>query len=99
MEAAHQANRANRKLRTKFAVTFGKMQGYWSRMKVLIALILWTLLLALCWPLALFVLLLWPLLWLLSIPFRMVGAAMNALVAFVTALLYLPARLLGHRGK
>jgi hypothetical protein len=67
-------------------------------MKVLLMLLLWALLLALCWPLALLVVLLWPLLWLLSIPFRIVAAAMEAVLALVKALLFLPARLLGYHG-
>lgn len=67
-------------------------------MKLLVALLLWGLLLAVCWPLALLVLVAWPLLWLLSIPFRIVGAVMEAMIAFVKALLFLPARLLGYRG-
>lgn len=66
-------------------------------MKTLIALLLWSLLLVLCWPLALLLLVLWPLLWLLSIPFRIVGTMMEALIALVKAILFLPARLLGHR--
>lgn len=66
-------------------------------MKILLTLLLWSLLLAVCWPLAFLVLLAWPLLWLLSIPFRIVGALLEAIVALVTALLLLPARLLGHR--
>lgn len=68
-------------------------------MKVLITLILWALLLALCWPLALLVLVLWPLLWLLSIPFRIIGSAMSAILALVAALLFLPARILGYQGR
>jgi len=47
--------------------------------------------------LAILVLVLWPLLWLLSIPFRIAGVAAAALLALVRALLFLPARLLGHR--
>ncbi|HLU61760.1 MAG TPA: hypothetical protein VKZ99_05355 [Gammaproteobacteria bacterium] len=66
-------------------------------MKVLLVLLLWALLLALCWPLALLVLVLWPVLWLLSIPFRIIGVLMEALLAFARALLMLPARLLGER--
>lgn len=66
-------------------------------MKLLVTLLLWTLLLVLCWPLALLVLLLWPFLWLLSIPFRIVGALLEALIALVKAILFLPARLLGYR--
>jgi hypothetical protein len=66
-------------------------------MKVLLTLLLWAILLALCWPLALLVLMAWPILWLLSIPFRIVATLMEALLAFVKALLFLPARLLGYR--
>jgi hypothetical protein len=66
-------------------------------MQFLLTLFVGALLLVLCWPLAILVLLLWPFLWLLSIPFRIVGLAVHALLAFVRALLFLPARLLGHR--
>lgn len=64
---------------------------------MLLILLLWSLLLVLCWPLALLILVAWPFLWLLSIPFRVVGTVMHALLAFVRALLFLPARLLGGR--
>jgi hypothetical protein len=57
--------------------------------------LLWCLLLVLCWPLALLALLLAPLVWLLALPFRLAGVCVGALFAFVRALLYLPARLLG----
>ena len=50
-------------------------------MKVLLTLLLWAILLALCWPLALLVLVLWPFFWLLSIPFRLVGATPRLEVA------------------
>lgn len=66
-------------------------------MRTLLTLILWALLLVVCWPLAVLVLVLWPLLWLLSIPFRIVGVLMDAILAFARAILFLPARLLGHR--
>lgn len=67
-------------------------------MKILLAGILWLLLLVVAWPLALLVLVLWPLLWLLSIPFRIVGAVLNGMIAFVAAIFLLPARVLGYRG-
>ena len=67
-------------------------------MNALLALVAWFVLLVLCWPLALLALVLWPLVWLLSIPFRLVGIAFGALFALLRAVLYLPARLLGHRG-
>jgi hypothetical protein len=67
-------------------------------MKTLIGLILWCLLLVVAWPLALLLLVLLPLLWVLSIPFRIVGVAMRAVIAFLGAIFFLPARLLGYRG-
>jgi hypothetical protein len=66
-------------------------------MRALILFVGWCILFVLCWPLALLVLVAWPFLWLLSIPFRIVGVLMNALLALVKALLFLPARLLGYR--
>jgi hypothetical protein len=57
--------------------------------------LLWLLLLVICWPLALLAILLWPLVWLLSLPFRLVGIAMEGVFAFLRALILLPARVLG----
>jgi hypothetical protein len=68
-------------------------------MKLLILLVGWCILLALCWPLALLVLVLAPVVWLLALPFRLVGVCVSATFAFLRALLFLPARLLGHRAK
>ena len=59
--------------------------------------LLWCVLLVLCWPLALLALVLWPLVWLVSLPFRLVGITFGALFALLGALLYLPARVLGWR--
>ena len=66
-------------------------------MRVIGIFLLWCLLLALCWPLALAALLLAPLVWLVALPFRLAGLCLAALFAFVKALLFLPARLLGGR--
>ena len=66
-------------------------------MKTLWVLIVWCVLFVLCWPLALVVLLLWPLVWLVSLPFRLLGIAFDAVFAFLRAVLFLPARVLGHR--
>lgn len=66
-------------------------------MKLLITFLLWTLLLVLSWPLAVLVLVAWPFLYLLSIPFRIVGTVLEALLAFLRSVLLLPARLLGGR--
>ena len=61
------------------------------------AFLLWLLLLVVCWPLALLALLLYPIVWLLLLPFRMVGIAVGGVFAFLKAVLFLPARLLGAR--
>lgn len=66
-------------------------------MKSLLVVLMWLLLLCLCWPLALLLLVAWPILWLLSIPFRIVGAVLEGLVALVAAIFLLPARVLGYR--
>ncbi len=67
-------------------------------MQFVLVVLVWFLLLAIAWPLAILLVVLLPLLWLLSIPFRIVGIALGAVLAFLKALLFLPARLLGHRG-
>ena len=67
-------------------------------MKLLILVVMWCILLAVAWPLALLVLVLAPLVALLALPFALVGIAVGALFAFVKALLFLPARILGYRG-
>ncbi|HET6350220.1 MAG TPA: hypothetical protein VFH88_14170 [Candidatus Krumholzibacteria bacterium] len=58
----------------------------------------WCLLFVLCWPVALLALFLFPLVWLISIPFRIVGITFAAVFALIRALLFLPARVLGYRG-
>ncbi len=66
-------------------------------MNALLTLILWLLLLVVCWPLALLALLLWPLIWLVSLPFRLIGITFEALFALLRSILMLPARVLGDR--
>ncbi len=63
-------------------------------MKTLLGIVAWCLLLVLCWPLAVLAIFLWPLVWLLSLPFRLVGITFEALFALLRAILFLPARLL-----
>jgi len=63
----------------------------------MIGFLLWLLLLVLCWPLALLALLLYPLVWLLSLPFRLVGITVEGVFALLRALILLPARVLGTR--
>ena len=68
-------------------------------MKILLIIILWALLLVLCWPIAILALLLWPIFWLLSIPFRVFATVIEAFLAVVKSILFLPARLLGYSEK
>ena len=58
------------------------------------AFLLWCLLFVFCWPLALLALILYPIVWLLLLPFRIVGVAVHGVLALVTAVIMLPARLL-----
>jgi hypothetical protein len=61
----------------------------------MIKLLLWLLLLVCCWPLALLALLLYPLVWLLLLPFRLLGIAVEGVFELLRALVLLPARVLG----
>jgi hypothetical protein len=63
----------------------------------MIKFLLWLILALFCWPLALLALFLFPIVWLLSIPFRIVGITVDALFATLKAILLLPARILGGR--
>ena len=60
--------------------------------------ILWIILLFLCWPLAVLALLLYPIIWILMLPFRIIGLTMNGLFSFLTALIMLPGRVLHGPG-
>jgi hypothetical protein len=66
-------------------------------MKVLILFVGWCILFVLCWPVALLALIVLPIVWLVSLPLRLIGITINALFALVRAVLFLPARLLGYR--
>lgn len=64
----------------------------------MIGFLLWLLLLVLCWPIALLALVLYPIVWLLLLPFRLVGLVLTGVFEFLRALILLPARVLGgHR--
>lgn len=60
----------------------------------MVKFLLWCILLVLCWPLALLALVLYPFVWLVTLPFRVTGIAVGGALALVTALLFLPARVL-----
>ena len=64
-------------------------------MRTLLFLVGWCILFVLCWPLAILALILFPLVWLISLPLRLVGITLEAVFAFLRAVLFLPARLLG----
>jgi hypothetical protein len=57
--------------------------------------LLWLLLLVFCWPLAILAVLLWPIVWLLLLPFKLIGIAVESVFALLRAVLMLPARVLG----
>ena len=65
----------------------------------MVKFLLFCILLVLCWPLALLALLLYPLIWLLLLPFRLLGIAVGGVLAFIRALFFLPARVLGGPGR
>ena len=60
----------------------------------MIKFLLWCVLFILCWPVALLALVLYPLVWLVLLPFRLLGIAVHGVLDLVAALLFLPARLL-----
>ena len=68
-------------------------------MKFFIAFILWCGLFLLSWPLAVVALIAFPFVWLLLLPFRLVGITVGAVFSLLKAILYLPARILGHRPR
>lgn len=61
--------------------------------------LLWVLLLFLCWPLALLAIILYPIVWLLLLPFRLIGIAVDGVFDLIKAVITLPARILGGAKK
>jgi hypothetical protein len=59
--------------------------------------LLWVILLVVCWPLALLAVLIYPIVWLLLLPFRLIGIVVEGVFEFLRALILLPARALGGR--
>jgi hypothetical protein len=66
-------------------------------MNVLILFVGWCILFVLCWPIALLALILFPVVWLLSLPLRLLGITVSAVFALLRTMLFLPARLLGWK--
>ncbi|HYL71902.1 MAG TPA: hypothetical protein VEY89_11440 [Candidatus Dormibacteraeota bacterium] len=65
----------------------------------MIGFLLWLLLLVVCWPLALLALVLYPIVWLLLLPFRLVGLAVEGVFELLRAIILLPARVLSGRQR
>lgn len=65
----------------------------------MLTFLLWCFLLVVCWPLALLALIAYPFVWLLLLPFRIVGIAVGGVLSFLKALFFLPARLLAAPGR
>ena len=63
----------------------------------MLTFVLWLLLLVFCWPLALFALVLYPIVWLLLLPFRLLGIAVEGVFELLKAIILLPARVLGGK--
>jgi hypothetical protein len=60
----------------------------------MIKFLLWCILLVLCWPLAIVAIVLYPIVWLILLPFRLVGVAVGGVLELMSAVIFLPARLL-----
>ena len=63
----------------------------------MVGFLVWLVLLFLCWPIALLALLMYPLVWLLLLPLRIIGVGVEAVFELLRAILLLPARVLGYR--
>lgn len=62
--------------------------------RTVLKFLLWLILLVICWPLALLALIVYPVVWLVLLPFRLLGVAVSGVFELLKAILYLPARLL-----
>ena len=65
----------------------------------MLAFLVWILLFMACWPLALLALLLFPIVWLVLLPFRLLGIAVEGALALVRAVIFLPGRMLSGRSR
>lgn len=65
----------------------------------MVKFLLWLILVILCWPLGILALVLYPIVWLFLLPFRLVGVAVEGVFAFIRAIFMLPARVLGGAGR
>jgi hypothetical protein len=86
-------------LQTSMLTFGGEDENDGDDMKALILFVFWCLLFVLCWPVAVLALILLPLVWLVSLPIRLIGVTVEAVFALLRALLFLPARLLGWKRR
>jgi hypothetical protein len=63
----------------------------------MVKFLLWLILFVLCWPLAILAIFLYPIVWLLLLPFRIVGITVGGILGLFKALIFLPSRLLGRK--
>lgn len=63
----------------------------------MVKVLLWLILFVLCWPIAVLALIAWPIVWLVLLPLRLLGIAVEGVFEFLRALVLLPARILGGR--
>jgi len=63
----------------------------------MLTFILWCILFVLCWPLALLALIAYPIVWLIILPFRIVGIAVGGVLDLIRGIIFLPGRMLQHR--
>jgi hypothetical protein len=63
----------------------------------MVKILLWLILFVLSWPFAILALILYPIIWLIMLPFRLVGITIEGVLALIKSILFLPARILGHK--
>lgn len=74
-----------------------RSRTYLQEIPAMLTFLLWLLLLLVCWPLALLAVIAYPFVWLLLLPFRLLGIAVEGALELVKAVIFLPARVLGAR--
>ena len=83
-------------MRSTKILTFAKKGlEFPQRRQTMVKFLLWLILFVLCWPLAILALLLYPFIWLILLPFRILGIAVSGVLAVFKAVIMLPARILG----
>lgn len=74
-------------------ITRERIQAGWK----MLSFLLWLVLLVICWPLALLALIAYPVVWLILLPFRLIGIAVEGVLGVLKAVILLPARVIGGR--